>query len=709
MSILTRIEMAFGADLSANPATWTWTNVSLYALGAVAITAGRADAASQTAPTRCTFRLRNTDGRFTPRLPTSPLYPNVRRQTPVRISLNPGTGYVQRFQGYVDEIVLSWPGGNSEYAEIVVAASGSLRRLGQGTSPPRSVLNRFVTKNIPKVLIGPVAAGYWPIEDSGISVSAASGLPSGPPLTGTAPGFSAVDGPKGSARLPEFAGGAVDLSAPLPVHGPTSAWTLQFWALAKPSPTPDIADVFYPVQFNTDSTSVPNWYIDFQYAAPQISVVALGTALGLIPSIQAFDGNWHHYRILATASGGTNITLTLVIDGVTAATQTVGGFPAGVGAITDVSVKPGQLVNGGGSLAMGHLSIHDANDGYLSTYSAGLTAYDGEDAAARITRLCAEEGVPITVTGTSTTTMGAQRADTFLNLVRDSEIADIGILYDGGGPGLSYLTRSARCQMPVSMALDCVRQQVKLPFSPTEDDQRSRNDWTVSRANGSSARSTDPAHIATNGLYDDSVTLNIASDNDLINQAAWRVHQGTAEEMRVPGLSLQLIDRPELWAAWLATTLGERATAANLPAQYPPGLLDMIVEGYTETWDSSSWRVDLNTSPYRPWEVFQVQDARLGRLGTDGSQLHSTITSSATSFTVDITAGQLWTVTAADFPLDIEIEGEQITLGSPGVAGISGGSSPQTFATATRSVNGVRKAHNANAVVKLWKPGVLAL
>ncbi|MBO0881699.1 MAG: hypothetical protein J2P17_15430, partial [Mycobacterium sp.] len=101
MTITSKVELAFGADLTASPASWAYTDLSARALGEVSVAPGRSDEAGVTQPTRCTFRLGNTDGWLSPRLPSSPYYPNVRRQTPVRISLNPGTGYVQRFQGYI--------------------------------------------------------------------------------------------------------------------------------------------------------------------------------------------------------------------------------------------------------------------------------------------------------------------------------------------------------------------------------------------------------------------------------------------------------------------------------------------------------------------------------------------------------------------------------------------------------------------------------
>lgn len=75
----------------------------------------------------------------------------------------------------------------------------------------------------------------------------------------------------------------------------------------------------------------------------------------------------------------------------------------------------------------------------------------------------------------------------------------------------------------------------------------------------------------------------------------------------------------------------------------------------------------------------------------------------ATGLSVATTKGPIWTTAAADFPFDIAVGGEQIT-----VTAISGSSSPQTFAV-TRAVNGISKSHDAGTAVSLYTPTYRAL
>lgn len=702
MSIASRIEYAFGADLTADPATWSWTDVSLFGLGAVEITFGRADEASTTQPATCRIRLKNTDARFSPRFPTSPYYPNVRRQTPVRVSMNPGTGYTQRFQGYVDEFKPTWPAGNSSHAEVLVTASGILRRLSQGSSPVRSALYRAISQS------GPVA--YWPLEDGAEASQGASGILGGAPLfvSSGKVNFAGTSGLPSSAPLAEFSSGGVGgrMSGAVPAGTSTTSWRLEFVtkfnALSPGSFTA-------AVQWFTGG-DVDLWEIDaaqFVDGGLNIQYITAAGAFGgpFLSNVAVDDGLWHHIRVDASQSGG-NIALTVQLDGTTVISQTLTTLTMGrvKTVLINPTVDPSEQVP-----AVGHLAVWAPFSSSVDTVAA-FRGNAGETAGARIARLCAENNVPASVTSTTGgPLMGPQTVAPLLTLLRECEAADGGILYDGSGAGISYLARQDRYNLAVSTALDCVRAQVKLPFLPTEDDQRVRNDWTVRQPVGTSMRYRDATHIAANGLYDDATTVNVQYAADLNDQAGWRVHVGTVDEMRVPGLSLQLIDHPELWASWLATTLGERVTAVNLPAQYPPGTLDMIVEGYTETWDAVSWRVDLNTSPFAPWRIFVIAaDAGdtgvfVGHLETDDSALNAGITATAASFAVKTNSGPLWTTVSDDFPFDINVEGEQIRVNS-----ITGGSSPQTF-NVTRSRNGVVKSHPINAVVSLWAPLVLGL
>jgi hypothetical protein len=715
--IATRIELAFGADLTADPATWAWTDVSAYALGSVSINFGRADEASTTQPATCRVRLRNADARFSPRYPTSPYYPNVRRQTPIRVSLNPGgTGYVQRFQGYIDQFKPTWPSGSAAYAEVSVIASGSLRRLGQGSAPPKSSLRRALEAS--------GAFAYWPLEEGpaasnvvAVSGSAATSLVR---LLATGPAeFGALRPVTGAATMPNFIrGGALDLQVSSTV---SSAWTVEFayfFGTGEPAPddysTPNAMNIlklyatngdYWLFQLSPHNSFFANGRIAlFRSDEPELFFDTLVDAS--LGSYNPWDGQTHHVAITASQSGA-DIAWQLYLDGAVYASGTLAGRT--LRAVDLARLNQNGFLAASSSYGLGHFAVTNSVIDPTS-HATAAQGHAGETAGARITRLCDEEGVTASVSSTTgTIRMGPQGVAPFLSLLRDCEAADSGILYDGANAGLTYLAGQDRWNLPVALALSGTQSQVKLPFLPIEDDQRVRNDWTISRPGGASSQYTDSMHIAANGRYDSSAAVNVQSDADLPDQAAWRVHLGTVDEMRVPGLSLQLIDHSEMWTSWLSTTPGERVTVSSLFSQYPPGILDAIVEGYAEEWDQAYWRVEPNLSPFAPWRIIVLASdsgdtgAFVGHLDTDDSALNAGITTTATSFAVTTNSGPLWTTTADDFPFDIDVGGEQIR-----VTNITGASSPQTF-TVTRSVNGVVKAHLVDAPVSLWAPLVLGL
>lgn len=314
----------------------------------------------------------------------------------------------------------------------------------------------------------------------------------------------------------------------------------------------------------------------------------------------------------------------------------------------------------------------------------------------------------LTFVGVCGTLMGPQSIDSFVNVLRECEAADGGVLYEDSN-GLGYLTNFARYNQSPSLTVDMNAGHVADPFAPVDDDQRNRNLVKVDRKNGSSATYEDkPGPLGTKaiGTYDNSLTVNVQSDAVLYDRASWEVHKGTVEGLRYPDLNLDFVATPSLLPAWLATTLNERIDVINVTSkatQHPPGDISLLLEGYTETLAPDEWTVKpANCSPYDPYRVFKLDDTALGRLDTSGANLTAGVSAGATSLTVATTSGPLWITTAtlpAQFPFDLNVGGWKVT-----VTAIAGTTSPQTF-----TVNPVPGAIPINAVVKLWKPGVLAL
>lgn len=698
LALSVTVEAAFGADLTADPSTWTWTDITSYAKRSVTVRRGRPDLASAQAA-ECTFALDNTDGRFTCGYPMSPYYGKWDLGTPVRIKLNPDTGATLRFQGYVASLPLAWPAGNGSYAEAPITAKGSLWRLRQGRTLRSPLYRAYATASTKP-------AAWWHLEDAAEATQAGSGLTSGSNTAALTKagiiGFGATAA-SGAASLANLASGGTLYSDALTTgvvfaNGP--GWTVELAAQVSPIGAGTNTATVLRVRTTGALSYFDLLLNNAASGGVQLAYMSGGTLTTITSGVGIDDGATHSIRIVTSTNNSLQVPVSVSIDGTAVISQTI--LFGGNGVIRALQLNPLRGTDASYP-AVGHLAVWYT--GSLATQASATAGWANEVATARVTRVCGEENLPVTITGTSTVKMGAQRVAKLYDLLADCADADSAILADGMNAGLTYVSAAARYNASVALALDVNRGHVKLPVDPIRDDQRLSNNWTASRTSGSSATAADGT-TASIGDYENSASVNVAADAQLPDQASWRVRLGTVSEMRVPTLPLSLTGSADLVASWLACALGGRITVANPPVQYPPGGLDLVLEYYEETFDAAVWTATLTASPFAPWRVLKVGNATLGRLQLSGSTLTVDISATAPSFQVSTSTLPLLTTKAAfpaDFPMDLDIEGEQVR-----VTDLTGASSPQTL-TVTRSINGVVKTHNSGAVVKLWKPTAVAL
>ncbi len=698
------VEAAFGADLAGDPNVWSWIDITSDVRQAdgqvIHIVIGRGDESSQTQPADCTFQLDNTSGAYSAYNPSGSHYPYVRRNTPirVRVTLDSGANWHTRFYGFANGFTPSWD-TSAHLAVVSVSASGVLRRLLQGTNPLRSAMYRAISQT------NPVA--YWPFEENAQATTATSPLltVNAMTLVRGVPRFGAATGPAGAPVLAELPQDDTKLTGIVPVGSSSTSWRIE---------------TAIKITYDTLSSGIStfDWFTEGTYTHWLIQISNTtgfyitriqpdGTTVFHDSNVIPASDVWYHISVNVTQSGG-NADITFKVNGVITV-STSAAFT--VGRITSVNVNP-VGTGAHNTQSIGHVAAWAPWSSSIDTYDAFI-GHAGESATTRPTRLCSEEGVSASLVGISDIAMGSQGTDTFLSLLRECEAADDGILYDGFSSGIASVARTSQYNGIPTLAPDMAGGQIAPPFSPVDDDQRNRNLVKVTRKDGSFATyedSTGPLGTANIGTYDSSLTVNTSSYTGLYDRAAWEVHKGTVEGLRYPTLSLNLAATPSQVPAWLATPLLSRIDVLNVEdvaTQHPPGTVSLVLEGYAESLSPFVWDIVANCSPYQPFEVFEIEGtANRGRLDASVSTLGAGISTADTSLSVATPSDPLWTTTAtfpADFPLDIGIEGEQVT-----VTAISGAASPQTF-TVVRSVNGVVKTHPANAVVKLWNPGVIAL
>lgn len=694
------VEAAFGANLTGSPDAWPWVDITAdvrYA-SRLRLRVGRADDTSQAQAASCGFDLDNTSGDYSAYNPASRYYPNVRRNTPIRVRVDLGSGPSVVWQGYAVGWKPSWD-TSANVANVTVTAAGVLQRLSQGNSPLRSALYRVISNST-----GLVA--YWPMEDGSDAASAAQVVTGQAALqpVGTAPVFGST-GPPGSAAAVDVTNGGF-LSAPVSGCSAT-AWSVEFSMKLATTADPGLSALQRFIQVHTTGTE-DRWQLGHSVSGgPSLLVYQPNNLNDLFlndGTVVQYDGAWHNY-VFTAAQSGSDIAVVLYVDDVSVASGTITGATLGpVVRVTLPAATGNYLASGQGSVA--HVVVY--NGAITPSHAGAVSGWAGETADTRITRMCAEEGVLVDVVGTSTTAMGAQPISAFVDILRECETADGGVMFDGFGSKLGYLCRSTRYNLPATLTIDVSAGQLSPPFAPVDDDQRTRNDVTVSRATGQAARyiATDgPLGTDAVGTYDTSVEVNTETDSPLLHIAAWLARLGTVEGLRYPTLPLDFATVPVLAQPWInAAAPAFRVDVTNIDTkatQHPPDDVSLVVEGWSMDIDQMGWDVTASCSQYAPWRVATVNGTDLV-IGSSASRLATDLAPAATG-AVSVTVTRLWSTSGADYPVDLNIGGERVTC-----SGVSGGSSPQTFTISARSVNGVVKAHAASETVDVWNPARVA-
>lgn len=599
--------------------------------------------------------------------------------------------------------VPEWPvrwdkSGNNVTAPI--AGAGILRRLSQGQSALRSPMYRQLSLWSP--------AGFWPLEDGSDSTAASSAVARVAAATCTDVTFGAT-GPPGAA-------GAVTLNAAaskvvgLTPNAPTTATGYAAMFMFKQQ---SAAGADSTLALWSATGTVATWQLItaaggsvklFGYGADGATVVSSGAVVwGAADPTQ-----WVAIQLETEVSGGT-VNWALTWNSVTSPSfvSTFGSYAGTAGRLLGVTLTG----TAGCSYSMSWLG-ENTLPFVTSTFAQVESGFAGELAGDRLVRLCAEEGIPLTVIGDTadTAAMGVQTPAALLDLLRECEVADQGVLHERGA-GLGYLTHAQKYAISATsatMGLDFASGHIAEPPEPTDDDQRLRNRIRLRRPGGvGEVTAQDDDSIAASGVYADDLTANLATDDALVDHASWRLHLGTYDELRWPRIVLNLARSTSLITSWLKVQIGSRITIANPPDEVAGGVdLDLIVEGWTETLSSYRWDVELVCSPAKPWNVGAADDGTI-RWDSASTTLKADATSGATSVTFrTANINDLWSTTHT--PYDVTILGQVNTVTAMGAASLVSGAYDQA-ATLTRGVNGVTKALTAGAEIHIATPGRWAL
>jgi len=750
------VAIAFGGNL-ADPdgSDWVFTEVTtdVRTEQGIHVKHGRSDEASASKPAQVTLTLDNRSGKYSLG-GRSPYWPNVRQGTPVQISCDLGSGFKTIITAYAD----GWTPNYSTRPEapgvgdstVTLVASGTLRRMAQGQPPVVSPLRRGLTNS-------PGVVAYWPCEDSKGAGLLASAFPGQPAMdfSGRLHGGSNPGLPAATPRLAES--DVFACSQPLPLvsdsewYGVVPDYTgteiIQLRCLIDvPASGSNDGGVilgmitsgdpgFWELRYRTGGLINVRAWRNFTTLVLDSTQVALVPGPSGPSSFVGIDGRRGQLGLTLTKSGG---NIDWVVDFIEAGATIGYVYGPGSGGATVAGASVGkarrvQTCTDGGhvDVTLGHIVVRkDARDG--ATHVKQLNAWAGEIVGERLVRLRDENGLwytqidpPPPYYPTISDTMGPQPRGTVLDLFRDCENTDGGILWDGVGPGLSYTTKRYRESPTPKLTLDAAAREVGLPFQPTHDDAYRVNRATARRRYGASAvfeDATGPLGYNTVGRYEDSREFGVNSDAALPQYAGWMVGQGTVEGYRYPRLSLDLVAHPEFLDEWLSIIPGDRVDVLNLAAVHPSAPtepLALVVEGFEQTIGPRTWTVTMNTSLAQRWAVASVAADTIGgagdprpeyvaRVDTDATVIATLTPAGQNQLTVDVTAGPMWTQnanpTTGDYPLYLDVGALRVRATGCSAPGVGGNPQRQTF-----TIDPMPVTRAPGVAVRLWQPAVYGL
>jgi hypothetical protein len=708
-----RIELAPLADLTADPDTYSWTDVThdWHRPTPIVLTVGGADEQTETAST-LEFALRDNDGRYVSDNPMSDLWPGFVENCPVRISRDPlmtGT-WVQQCVQYISKVTHEWPGNSGHLCITRIGADGLLRRLQQGEeirSPPLRYLAG---------LTGTVPVASWALED-GPLVSAGApvhGAYAMTPFVGRHPSGAVVTYPQwGQGTLAPWlpsvisrsgSGGLTILRAQVAMPAFTDTWAVDF-AFSSGTDGP------------VSAVDVNPSYLGGALGWPQLTLdplveqilVAFDAAETSVVVSDLFDGGVHHVRWTCTQNGA-DVDWSVYVDAVLVLSGTETTYTLAAITALGLTVEATSAAT-----ALGYVSVWTA-PAAVADYTAAIFGHQGEMAHERVARVCTEKSVPYSVTADASTRLGPQPLAGIVAILRDTERTDRGILDDSQGR-ISYRAHSELYNQTPIMTIDGSDRELFAPYAPTLDDQTKRNDTTASRPDGASAREVDTAHVAAKGRYSGDLPVDVQDDAQLRHHAGWRNHEGTVEGYRYPSVTLKLHVAPRFVASILAARPGDVVRATGLPRQQR-GELDLMLRGWTDVMVARrSWIFVANCHPAQIYEVFEIEGAgnrgrlQQGKAGGDPASMSFVVNphdAVDTTMLVETPATSRRWITDSIHPtmfpfLIICGNGEVMNA-----TGISSATNSQTF-TVTRSINGVIKAIAAGDTIQLYRPGVTAL
>ncbi|MGW2226790.1 LamG domain-containing protein [Streptomyces formicae] len=316
------------------------------------------------------------------------------------------------------------------------------------------------------------------------------------------------------------------------------------------------------------------------------------------------DGKWHHIV-------HDNWTKTCYVDGVQVGTGLPVWTTYGMRYLHVGGYRNSRLFNG----QIAHVAISHASGPIGATlaahYTAGATAYAGEDADDRIKRLARYAGLSsVTIWGTTHDPVAGQGGGTgVVARMREIEATESGRLFvERNWYGIAYQSRDVRYNpSPGSETFTIDYADLEPGTTLTDDDQKMVNTVQASRPGGATQRASAPASVDAFGPYEAQLDILKVTDNSVLDAAYWLVSRYANPQPELREVAIEAYSMPNFLDI-LDAEISSYFSVYNLPAQAPASTLRVTVEGYTETLKDRSHAIQFHTSASITDSVWVLDD-----------------------------------------------------------------------------------------------------
>lgn len=516
-----------------------------------------------------------------------------------------------RFYGVVNEFPIEWEGLLSK---VTVSATDLFKRLNR-----LPLLMSCLSEEIKS--LAPLA--YYPLTEP-------TGATSAGDLSGTTAGplTIAQAGAGGSMDFGTATGPAAATDA-LPVLTPASATAGKYLTADMGPEYQDASTGNWNMMEAWFSTTTPGrvifalvgsagtmqivWSLDGS-GALQAETMQDGNSW-LVTTIitgNLADGRLHHFAYDEKANR-------VYVDGVLKASGSVqlmyGLRNLTVGAYAGARLWSGTI----GHIALAATPSTSLGPQMATHYQAGTTAFAGEKADARITRLAGYAGLTaVTILGTTHDPIAGQgeAGSGVVARMREVEATESGRLYaTRSGYGLAYQSRDLRYNPdPASEAFTIAYADLEtLGVQLADDDQKLCNQVEASRPGGATQKVRADSSVLAFGLYGQTLEILKTSDNSLVDAASWIVSRYANPDPELREVLIEAYTLPT-YLNILDADISSFFSVTGLPAQASASSMRVTVEGYTETIREKSHVIQFRTSASARDSVWVLGDATHGVL-----------------------------------------------------------------------------------------------